>query len=173
METLVKIDEKNNIGYGYVLIPKNHLLYGVDYNHINDLLPDLNVNLTFSKVEETNKNIWKVGFFYYYFYGRDIEKLKKEIETLKNHLVGYSGKLKQNDELLPLKFGNRIFILSFDTKEFAYTDIFCNLENIHHYVKIYGRKNIKKVQHFWDGKAKKLSIKEVNEMLESHRLDLL
>lgn len=89
---------RNNIGWGngYVAIPKNHFLYGLDYDEIHNII-NINVHggLTFSnsyenckhwkEVTEEYKDCWIIGFDTAH-YGDNIYNCSKEYvlsETIK------------------------------------------------------------------------------------------
>ena len=98
-------------GNGYVCIPEGHPLYGVSYDDIHTLIPNLSVNggLTFSRyakdlnweaIPEGCENTWIVGFDTLH-YGDTIERWPKEAvqaetERLKEQLEKFQDKIGED-----------------------------------------------------------------------------
>ena len=91
-------------GNGYVVIPKGHVLHGISYNGIHELIPNLEVNggLTFSDTVDTlswkeipkgSEGGWVVGFDTAHSWDTlemwSKEKVMEEAENLKNQLLKY------------------------------------------------------------------------------------
>lgn len=107
MKTVVKSNDwlsntfEHGWGNGYVIIPKGHPLYGVDYDDIHELMPSLYVHggLTYSNYVTSDNPIysegdgWIVGFDTNH-YGDNPNNWKKEdvikeTENLKKQLMNY------------------------------------------------------------------------------------
>lgn len=87
-------------GNGYVCIPSDHPLYGLDYDQIHTLMPDLDVHggLTFaSKSEEckdwvelpegTKENHWIIGFDCAHYNDNQINRPRAFVELEAQNLA--------------------------------------------------------------------------------------